>query len=211
MATVLTDLLNSYTDGDIIGQGGWTDWTSGAGWCLIQGTTTAEGAKALKTTITDVGQHTINNIAAADVPTGTQCFHMRASDVTTAQNDVFFKAWNGIDLGSLFGVRLAGSKIILNRTGGTDQDLITSISNNTWYEVQVSWQSSDRTAKARARVYQGTWGAYCTAQAYATPLVDPRMVLWSPSGINGTLDQYVDTFQELPFSALTFTPKIIIM
>jgi hypothetical protein len=216
MATICTDNINSYSDGDIIGNGNWTD-LAGAGVFNVQGVTVKEGAKAIKATIANgSGQKRIVNTVTNSVATGSQIFYMRVESVTTAQQAyISVRDETGqmmFDIGVNSSIANQDEIVISNSGGGSTSDILvikTGMAVDTWYEVECQWQASDHTC--RGRVNGGTWSNWIAYESSTTGDAKSFRLTVNDLGV-ATKYAYFDTFQETAYTApSTFIPKITIM
>lgn len=185
---VLSDNFDSYNTGDLSGQG---NWQGSASWDVQ----------------TTEFQSSPN--AAASAVNGTVI--EKALRATTNENQVFYIRCNELNVGQTNHVVrfLQGDttlfRILMNEGGGSPGDIIlagtaeTVVATwvvNTWYKVEVEWQASDDTV--RARVDDGTWTSFVAA---ATTFATVNTVrLENADGDTSTF--YVDTFSA-PASAAT--------
>jgi hypothetical protein len=146
MATIFEDDFNSYDDGDLNGQGGWTA-PSGVD---IQGTVVKEGAKAVKVTasIDQVSSKSGNAVATGKVTI--YCRQNNNTDVT---------ARGGIDLKSgstacgYIGINATVGKFTIRH--GSSDIVIGNLAVDTWHCVEVEWDCD--IDQYRARVDGGSW------------------------------------------------------
>jgi len=149
MPTIFTDNFNSYTDGDLTGQGSWSGSTA----FDVQGTTVKEGAKA------------VEMLSVVDLEIE------KAGDLT---NDGTLVAYIRVNSAGKLRFRLLEGtvvKVIVDFYGstatpassvryhdGTAFQNIGSISDDIFTEFEVEWRSSDK--KARYRVGTGAFTAF---------------------------------------------------
>lgn len=126
MAFPLVDNFNSYSDGNLNGQG---SWTVGTGTVEIQGTTVKEGTKAVKLTCAGAEAQAYKSVSGTT--SGTQTFYVRPT-VTTGFGR--FVLCTSDDQAY---VRFDDSgKIIWKHGGGGAASEIMSYSANQWYGVK---------------------------------------------------------------------------
>ena len=185
----VTDNFDSYTDGDLNGQGSWSGNTA---WD-IQGTTVQGGTKA----ITHVGG-TASNVSKSMTSTaaGVQSFYFRVAGTADA-------------LMRFFLVESETNNVLVKSNGGAlyyfnGASYINwaSISSNIWYKVDIQWDKA--TQKARYRLDNGTWTSY--DNLYTNTVTGVNTVILG-KGTNDTTAIYFDTLTNATESAAT-TPII---
>jgi len=181
VSTIFEDNFNSYTDGDLNGQGGW----SGNAVFDIQGTTVYEGAKAvyedgsaIDATISKTGTSTND---------GRVTFYIRPAQ-TNARFE--FQLYEG----TTRCVRLYfgdDGNIYIYGNGGWQS--IKSYSANTWYDCEIEWESTNHTV--RARINEGTWTNWYNPYATWTNGLDKILLnTQNPAG-----NFYIDYIAEYPY------------
>jgi hypothetical protein len=135
MATIFEDNFNSYNDGDLNGQGGW----SGNASFKIQGEVVKEGAKAVKNDTPTTGGFYISKVGTL-IGDGKINIYVRKNDVSTdidAELALFEgtgqKIW--FDFKGPYFRYWSGSSYIIIKSDGQA---------NRWYNLQVEWRSSDK-------------------------------------------------------------------
>ncbi len=150
MATIFTDNFNSYTDGDLNGQGGW----SGSVDFDVQGSVVKEGAKAVQL-VGAAGGAEISK-TGTEIATGKTSFYIRKTSITLGPG---YSLEFGFRLNTTYrhGGRFWGDKIqIEDGAGNNTADVATGLSANTWYLVEYEYTSTQH----RARVDGGSWTAW---------------------------------------------------
>lgn len=145
-AITVIDNFNSYTDGDLTGQGGW----SGNVAFDVQGTTAQEGAKAIQSTVGAV--NITKSITALSTDGDVVSIRLRNTDTLNAN---YFDLQEGVDVE--FVLRL-DSDGIARLSGATDVTLLNPYLVNTWYQLEIELDfTNDR---GRARLNGGAWSTY---------------------------------------------------
>ena len=159
MAQIFTDDFNSYTDGDLNTQGGW----SGGTMFDIQGTIVQEGTKAVKAVLI-AGGGQIAKVGSA-VGTGDMSIYMRVASMPDDEK-FYVQIKEGATM--LMEVRfsdITGSKKIEYFAGGSWTN-IQSWVVNTWYKINIQWQTSDNTF--RVKVGSGSWTGWTGTESAFT-------------------------------------------
>ena len=198
MATILTEDFNSYNDGNLEGQGGWTLRDGTSGQIYIQGTTVKEGAKAAD------GQGTLD---CNDGKTGSQLSDGRIT--------YYARMGTADKQGCGFYLREGGSTRIqvtfraggyIDYYDGSAWHHLKAWAADTWYCVEIEWRSSDK--KARYRVDGGTWTDWDTTQTAWTNYLDTVVIC--STGADPVVHQYWDHIAENPLPTLqTILPSAI--
>lgn len=155
MAT-LTDNFDSYTDGDLNGQGSW----SGSVEFDVQGTVVQAGAKAVAYLASS--SNSISKDFTAST-TGVQSIWGRVSDVTI-DGRWSFRMASGAS--AIFYIKTNAGNVVY--FDGATYTTLGAVSNNTWFQVECQFDAS--TDKARYRLNGGTWTAYASGTAVFTTL-----------------------------------------
>lgn len=179
MATFVEN-FDSYTAGDLTGQGGWSGST---GWDVVtsQFVSSPNAAAGSGATTTDIDK------TFTGVGTGNQVFYMRSDTLAVGVTNHAVRFSEGTTF--LFG-------IFLNEGGGSPGDIVLNGSAavtvatwviDTWYKIEVEWKTSDNTV--RARVNDGTWTAF---QSTAATFTNVDTVKMRATALSGVL--FVDSF-----------------
>jgi hypothetical protein len=185
MAITVIDNFDSYTDGPLTGQGGWT----GTDRLVVEGTEVEQGTKA----IVRNGDSTGNYGCILSITPRTMgiigCYLRGTNNSTIAIN------LNLIEDG--FGVRYS---IYLNTDGKIwDTNIaLQNFSANTWYKVEAEIDQAN--SRFRARVNGGVWHAWYT-QAFTQIDTVSLYVGSVGTGSSGYWD-YVFYDSNKPFSPL---------
>lgn len=187
MATIFSDNFNSYTNGALVGQGGWTNQLNGS-YYTVQETTVKEGAKAVQ-----VSDNTSINIevykTGTVVDTGRITVYMRRSD--TAGRATF--ALKG-DIGYSAYFRLDNDGYIKYYGNGAWNTWGAYLAN-TWYTLEIEWNGG--TDQIRYRVDEGTWTAWLTPlNTWTTGL--NRVEFWCYQGSGSSFWDYIAEYPLLP-------------
>lgn len=145
-ATIFEDNFNSYTDGDLNGQGGWVYEDISAKTWYVEGTTVYEGTKA---TAESSGYNYLKDGTLTN--DGRITVYLRWSSVATG--GPYFTLYEGT------AGRIATA---LSQTGAGKFDYysagwknIGDVSADTWYCLEIEWRSSDH--KVRYKLDGGAW------------------------------------------------------
>ena len=187
-ATIFTDNFNSYTDGDLAGQGSWINHYNGLAFD-IQGTTVKEGAKAVKIYGHDTDQYVkkTGTLLAA----GKTTIYIRKNDVG-AMRIALAEAATGI-------------KVYLRYYTDENIQYYTTAWNNigvyaidTWHCIEIEWQSTP-SQQVRCRVDGGTWTDWLSPYATWTDGLDTIYLgTEAADGGGATGDGYFDYIAENP-------------
>jgi hypothetical protein len=135
MATILTDDFNSYTDGDIVGQGDWVKYDH-TGKMYVQDSVVKEGAKALGSYVTGDNIAMIEKTGTARTD-GQLVYYVRLTNTNMTA-----MLWAKENTSSRFGCYFANDGKIKYYTGSFTE-IQSSYNANQWYEVKIEWRSSD--------------------------------------------------------------------
>lgn len=178
--------FDSYSDGDLNGQGGWTSNAS----VDIQGITVQAGAKAvtrlggLGGTITST-----KSITPITSSSSTVSFYLRS----TTTNDAEGGAFGGVILSSTNEIARGVINQVTNNielTGATTVTLLAGPAVDTWYKITIEIDfGGDR---VRAKVDNGSYSSYVNGASGAFSQVDVIGMAWG--GTSGT-SSFIDTFE----------------
>ncbi len=187
MATIFEDNFNSYTDGDLNGQGSW----SGDSNFQIQGTTTYEGAKAVY--INNPGDvKNIEKTGNQESP-GRITVYMRQG--STSVEGIIFYLFEGIS--ACTGVKFHSDGNIKALITGSQWITLQSYNSNQWYCVEIEWQGTGLSSEVRFRVDKGTWTDWKEPFDYWS--TGPNKVKFQACA--NTVDGYYDYIAENPVSS----------
>lgn len=155
---IVVDNFNSYTDGGIVGQGGWEEYKNGNNF-IVQETSVYEGTKALYNNST--GDSVINK-QGNSLPSGRQAFYIKTKDRSNwgsypngnAQVRLLKWVWEGSELRNFVAVSFKSDGNVAYYNGSAYQNFAT-YSDNEWTLLEIEWRSNDKTAKYR--INNGTW------------------------------------------------------
>jgi len=187
MATPFTDDFNSYNNGDLNGQGGW----SGSADFDVQGTTVYEGAKAVNATPSSPVQ-TISKTGTG-VSDGKVSFYVR---MTATNKDCVYKWKDGATDVIWFRVRDNGYFSRIYNVSSWQN--IKTYSANTWYLIEIEWRSSDHYARYRITVAgntPGSWDVDWESPASTSWSSIDTLTIAAESGTH-----YIDHIAEEPYS-----------
>lgn len=155
----LVDNFDSYTDGDLNGQGSWSGSTD----FDIQGSVVQAGAKAVAHTAAASGNILKSFTGAAS---GTQSIYGRVA--STAISGLWMvRLYEGAAARIFIQTDGAGN---LSYNDGGGLVTIGAITADTWFKLDIEWQASDDTA--RYRLDNGTWTAFDTIVFPITTEID---------------------------------------
>lgn len=192
MATIFTDNFNSYTDGNLVGQGSWTEQTSASNFD-IQGTVVKEGAKAAFLTNVVGGSAPIIYKTGSAIDTGRISFYARKN--ATNKEALFTVEKISSHEGAI--VKFADDGNIQYFNGST-YVTIQAYSTDTWYGVEIEWRVSDH--KARYRINVGTWTDWYAVNGSSWTSFDSMRVFGNNNGTDITYFDYISEYS-LPSSS----------
>lgn len=152
----ITDTFDSYTDGDLTGQGSW----SGDVDFDVEGSVVQSGAKAVQNSGTNKSITKTGSLSA----TGIQSLWGR---VTTTDNDVWAIRLSEGGTNRI-GVKSSGGN--LQYYDGSVYITIGAVSLDTWFKLDVQWDFS--TQMARYQLNDGGYTAYDTILANMSAGID---------------------------------------
>mgnify|MGYP000950013211 CR=1 FL=1 len=177
MAT-LVDNFDSYSTGDLNGQGSWSGSTN---WDVQNSVSqSSPNAAACSVTGSDISK------SMTATATGNEVFYIQCSTQAPGTNSSV--RFNDQSSTFSFGIFMNDGGQIQGNGSGTDN--LGAWSVDTWYKVEVEWRVSD--TSYRARINDGAWSSWFnTATDFTT--VDST-TLRSALGGAGTF--YVDSFSD---------------
>lgn len=160
---IINDNFNTYVNGSIIGQGGWTNYSNGDNF-IIQSSTVNEGPKALY--INSVADSVITKTGNS-LTDGRQKIYIRTQDRTNwgqyPDGNVQVRVSQGqphvSNIFAAVSFKKDGNVAYYDPIG----DVYTNFAiynDNEWVLLEIEWRSSDNTA--RYRINNGTWTAWGT-------------------------------------------------
>ena len=182
-ATIFTDDFNSYTDGDLNGQGGWAGGTD----FDIQGTTVCEGAKAVKL-LQDAATQEIEKSGTLTNDGRVSFYARRSGNVGYAEVKLLEgtgnKVWTDFDPNGNWRYHNGGSYVVIG-----------AISSNVWHLCEIEWRSSDH--YARYRLNEGTWTNWDSAYSAWTSGLDKLSArIYNPANFS---ESFIDYIAENPY------------
>lgn len=159
---LVQDDFNSYANGSILGQGGWTNYSSGNN-LVVQGTTVFEGTKALYSNLN--GDNIVTKFGTP-LASGKQAIYVRTenrsawTDYTdgNVQVRVSKGSWAaGTNIFAAVSFKKDGNVAYYNPTSGVFQNFAT-YNDNEWTLLEIEWSSSNK--QARYKVNSGAWTAW---------------------------------------------------
>lgn len=166
MAWSAEDKFNSYTDGDLNGNSGGVSWNGN--WVSdanhdVQGTTVAEGAKAVSfvtKAVSGTSTRAITGISA-----GIVYVSVRAAQT----NQPFFVILRSAGAGKMYIVFQTDGNIKIYNGTTSVYDTIQAYSANTWYRIGIEFDDAAQPDLYRANIDGGAFGAWKgTNGTYAT-------------------------------------------
>jgi len=158
LSSILQDGFDAYTNGSIIGQGGWYEYKSGSNF-IVQGTTSIESAKAL---YINTRADSVINKAGIPLSDGRQAVYIRTENRVNwgeyldgnAQVRVSKGIWSPCD--NFVGVTFKkdGNVSFYNGSDNTYTNFST-YNDNEWTLLEIEWRSIDKSA--RYRINSGAW------------------------------------------------------
>lgn len=160
---ILNENFNGYTNGSIVGQGGWYDRANGLPW-VVEGSIVQEGAKAIYNNNTGADSVITKNNGGNKVTDGKQSFYVRTQNrsnwsnarPTNFQLGIFQGSWDGPSRATL-GFERDGHVNYVNGSNDARVNFSTYV-DSAWNLVEIEWRSSD--ASARYRINNGTWTSW---------------------------------------------------
>jgi len=173
----LIDGFDSYSDGDLNGQGSWGTATD----FQVQGSTVFSGTKAVKVS---AGSVTIKKSFTPQM-TGSQRVSGRVADSTTTGLWTF-RIYESPS-SPVITIRTSSNK--LQYFDGSTYNDIGTVAGDTWFTVDIEWRSSD--FNARYSLNGGSWTAWDTAwgASWSSGLDEIRLVNDSASASDAFWDE----------------------
>jgi acyl-coenzyme A thioesterase PaaI-like protein len=184
MATL--DNFDSYSDGDLNLQGGWTANSS----VDIQGVTVQSGAKAVSRP-GGLGGTTTSTKSITPITTNgsTVSFYIRSTTVNDAGGGAFG--------GAIFSSTNEIARVVIDQTtnnikliGSTTVELLAGPSIDTWYKITL--EINFGTDTVRAKVDNSSYSSVVSGASGAFSQVDVIGMVWG--GTSGT-SSFIDTFE----------------
>ena len=155
--SIVVDDFNSYTNGSVVGQGGWESYKNGENF-VVQDTTVFEGTKALYNY--SAGDNVVGKTNGSTLVNGRQVFYLKSENRN---------AWDYVNVRVTKGLWAAGwplkswaSVNFMNDGNVAYYDKNTGLYHNfatfaegEWTLLEIEWRSSD--SSARYRVNEDTW------------------------------------------------------
>lgn len=158
-ASIVSDNFNTYVNGSVVGQGGWSNYVNGANW-IVQGNTTFEGAKAL------YNATPADSLIGKSGPLlldGKQVLYIKTNNRSGWDTDAGLgvKISKGLNSSGAPGLAFAavdfkkdGNVRYYDQSGDVYRNFAT-YNDDEWTLLEIQWRSSDTTA--RYRVNNGAW------------------------------------------------------
>lgn len=160
---VLTEDFNGYSNGSLVGQGGWYDRANGAQY-MVEDTVVKEGEKALYNNNTGADS-VITKKGASALANGKESFYIQTRDSSNwgdynrgenVQMGVFQGSWDGPSRALLAFMKDGHVAYIDPRVDRYVS--FDTYQDNAWNLVNIEWRKSD--ASARYRVNSGSWSEW---------------------------------------------------
>jgi len=165
-SSVLNDGFDAYTNGSVVGQGGWGDRKNGSNF-NVQSIATFDGTKALYINALDDSVVAKNGIPLSD---GEQVVYIRTENRDSWEEGHYGAAQIRVSKGSWDGVNFIG--VVFRENGnvafynGSEYTNFATYNDNEWTPLEIEWRSSDKTA--RYKVNNGTWTDWTSFGGSAT-------------------------------------------
>lgn len=189
-AATTFDNFDSYSDGVLPGQGGWTGDGSCAACVQIQGSVVQGGAKAVfRANGGGSPNETVQSISPA-LTTDLTIFssYIRMATANDAGGGaVEVRYYNGST--ELYSTKFDQTNDTITLQGASSPTILASASANTWYHMEIEFNFTAHTA--RARVDGGTWTS-SIADIGSDSFTQVNKIAIQYGGITGT-GGYIDT------------------
>jgi len=158
--TVLCENFNSYSNGPVIGKGGWFDREDGFSF-IVQDTEKYEGTKAIYNDSNDSQQSIITKSGGISLIDGKQSFYVKTvnrsnwNDFRSGENvqmGVYQGSWDG-PARVVFTFMKDGHVAYIAPQGGYIN--FDTYNDNVWNLAEIEWRNIDKSA--RFRVNSGNW------------------------------------------------------
>jgi hypothetical protein len=187
MATLLTDDFNSYSVGNLNGNG---TWVEGEETWKVQTAVTSEGTAAAHNNTNSTGLYARG--AGTGVDAGRMSYYVRLDSTsnnlqmhvphsTDINHDCFMVSMNGE----------GGAKWQYRDNGGY-HNLAATWSANTWYCVEIEWTAGDQ---YQFRIDGASWNGYYNFYDASTP----TYILFYYDNLSTTGNAYFDYIAEYPY------------
>jgi len=191
------DNFDSYSDGDLNGQGSWTAESS----VDVQSSVSQSATKAVTRTGAGGLATSTKSISAITNDNATVSFYVRS----TVTNDGGGGSFGGVILSStneIARVVMSQDNNDIRLVGATTVSLLSGATTNTWYQCTMEIDfTNDR---VRAKIDSGSYSAYVNGTSGAFSQVDVIGMAWG--GTAGSV--YIDTFEYTTIQALTMTASV---
>ncbi|MDP3769974.1 MAG: serine protease [bacterium] len=158
---IVEDDFNQYSNGSLLGQGGWTNYVNGQNF-TVQESVTAEGSKAI---FINSGVDSVIRKAGTSLADGKQTIYVRTKNRSgwssyrdgNAQIRILKGDWGGsAEYRNFIGITFKkdGNVAYYDEVNGVYRDFAT-YNDNEWTSVEVEWRSSDK--NSRFRINGGSW------------------------------------------------------
>ena len=186
MAFPYEQKFNELNNGDLHNQDNWNQITNGARY-TVQEAVAFEGAKAIKVAVPNHGEPDCVRVINATTD-GIVYIALRSSVVNNYVT--FYLTTPAPSYTNIAAITMrADGHIYLLGAGLTK--IYDSYSANTWYLVALEYNCA--TDKARAKVYDGSWGPWSDWQNFNLAVDNITIIRFEPYGANGAFDAYWDT------------------
>jgi hypothetical protein len=181
MATIFSDNFDSYSDGDLNGQGSW----SGSTTMDVQGTTVQAGAKAIQSNNNGNGQIITHAFTATG---GTPILSVYVRNNTANAQGAYSGISDSAGEGWYCVMKSDNTWYLTNPSAFSTTTAVGSgWSANTWYKVEIQVDTANK--RARARIDGGTWSSYVINSSFGTQVSKIQLTI----GANFSGTSYWDT------------------
>lgn len=158
-AAVITDPFDTYVNGDVAGNGG---WTAGGAQFQVEGTDTANGLKAVHATFST---GTILSGTGTEVSDGQQTIYIKP-ETGSSYNRIYFRHSAGDT--PVFEIRITNNTGLVQLKDGTNAVIdIGNLTNDVWGYIQINWESATHTYKMN--INGGAWSSSYTWRSTDNP------------------------------------------
>ena len=181
MAIIFSDNFDSYSNGDLNGQGGWgagTDYD-------VEGSVVESGAKAVQALNSVNGVSYIDKSFTASGGTPIVSIYVRNSNAST--QGAYTGIFDSAGVGWYVVVKSDNTFQLIESDFATSVAFGSGWSANTWYKIEVEVDTVNN--RARARVDGGAWSSYVSKATFGTQISKIRLVI----GANNAGTSYWDT------------------
>lgn len=189
-AVFLTENFDSYSTGDLNGQGGWSGDAS-----FDVSTTNPQGGANGISRLGDASLKAMDKTITAVTGNKIQSFYLRTSDVTDGGGTgVWFYTSSGATIA--YRIRIGVTSGAITLFNGSENTISSGLSNATWYQVETEIDTSrdSGNGQVRVRVDGGTWSSWFNGENNFGSGVDMIRLRGAANGITTEQwDSFTDT------------------